>query len=83
MPIAKVVKKVSLTEQPKDFAYWQTRPYQERLEALEQIRREYHRWAYGGEPSFNEFTESSNNHTSPQSKTDDPTTTHRPLHPGP
>lgn len=52
MPIAKVVKKVGLTEQPKDFAYWQTRPYQERLEELEQIRREYHRWAYGGEPSF-------------------------------
>ena len=52
MTIAKVVRKVSLTEQPSDFAYWQSRPYQERLEAREQIRREYHQWAYEAEPKF-------------------------------
>ena len=52
MTIAKVVRKVSLTNQPSDFTYWQSRPYQERLEALEQIRREYHRWAYDAEPKF-------------------------------
>ncbi len=52
MTIAKVVRKVSLTEQPSDFAYWQSRPYQERLEALEQIRREYHQSVYGGEQKF-------------------------------
>ena len=52
MIIAKVVRKFHITEQPSDFAYWQTRPYQERLEALEQMRREYHRWAFDDEPEF-------------------------------
>jgi hypothetical protein len=31
-------------EQKSDFAYWQTQSYQARLEALEQIRQEYHQW---------------------------------------
>lgn len=48
--IAKVVRKVSLKEQPSDFAYWQTQSYEARLGALEQIRREYHQWRYGSEP---------------------------------
>ena len=46
----KVVRKVPLGEQPSDFAYWQTQPYQARLAALEQIRQEYHRWRHGSEP---------------------------------
>jgi hypothetical protein len=48
--IAKVVKKVKLREQKSDFAYWQSQPPIARLEALEQIRQEYHRWKYGAEP---------------------------------
>jgi hypothetical protein len=44
------VTKVSLHKQPSDFAYWQSQPYPTRLAALEQIRREYHRWRYGAEP---------------------------------
>lgn len=48
--IAKVVKKVKLRERKSDFAYWQSQPPQARLEALEEIRREYHRWKYGAEP---------------------------------
>jgi hypothetical protein len=44
------VVKVSIREQPSDFAYWQGQPYQVRLATLEQIRREYHQWRYGAEP---------------------------------
>lgn len=42
--------KVNMHEQRSDFAYWQSQPYQVRLAALEQIRREYHRWRYNAEP---------------------------------
>jgi len=48
--IQKVVTKVNLYQQRSDFAYWQTQPYVARLAALEEIRREYHRWRYGAEP---------------------------------
>lgn len=50
MAIAKIVTKVKVEEQPKDFAYWQSQPYYARLAAVEQIRREYHQWKYGTEP---------------------------------
>ena len=39
-----LVNKVNLKQQKSDFAYWQTQSYQARLEALEQIRQEYHKW---------------------------------------
>ncbi len=48
--IAKVVRRFKAKEQPTDFAYWQGMSYQARLTALEEIRREYHLWKYGGEP---------------------------------
>jgi len=48
--IAKVCRKVKLQEQPSDFAYWQSQPYEARLAALEEIRQEFHRWKYGAEP---------------------------------
>ena len=48
--IEKVYTKVNLYAQKRDSAYWRTRPYHERLAALEEIRREYHRWRYGAEP---------------------------------
>ena len=50
--VARVVKKMRLSDQPSDFAYWQSRPYAERLAVLEQIRREYISWKYGSEPGF-------------------------------
>ena len=50
MSIAKVVKIVKLGEQKPDSVYWRTRPPEERLTALEEIRREYHLWKYGFEP---------------------------------
>jgi hypothetical protein len=46
------VRKVKTSEQGTDFAYWQSRTPQERLEALESIRREYHIGQYGTEPRF-------------------------------
>ena len=52
--------KVSLHEQTSDFTYWQTQPYEVRLAALEEIRREYHQWRYGAEPRFKEFIQSLN-----------------------
>lgn len=44
--IARVIKKVSLTDKDSDFSYWQTKSFAERLEALEEIRREYNNWKY-------------------------------------
>lgn len=52
MSIEKTVRKVKITEQGNDFAYWQSQPYHVRLATLEQIRREYHLWKHGSEPEF-------------------------------
>jgi len=50
--VQKVVRKINLRDQKNDFAYWQSQPPATRLAALEEIRREYHRWRYGAEPRF-------------------------------
>lgn len=50
--IAKVVHKINIRDQSSDFGYWQQQPYHVRLEALEQIRQEYHAWKYNAEPRF-------------------------------
>ncbi|MCJ7585494.1 MAG: hypothetical protein MUO30_12100 [Anaerolineales bacterium] len=50
--IQKAVHKINLRDQKSDFSYWQSQPPAARLAALEQIRREYHRWRYGAEPRF-------------------------------
>ena len=42
--IAMVYKKTKLDQQESDFTFWQTCSYQERIAALEDIRREYHDW---------------------------------------
>ncbi|CAN5439156.1 hypothetical protein BH10ACI1_BH10ACI1_14310 [soil metagenome] len=44
--VEKVVTKVKLKEQKSDFAFWQTKSYGERLEALEEIRKQYNNWKY-------------------------------------
>ncbi len=49
MVISKVIKKYKIDEQPNDFLYWQSKSYEERLEALEQIRKEYNLWRYNAE----------------------------------
>lgn len=50
--IAKAVKKYKITEQPSDYSFWQSKSYEERLYALEQIRKEYIAWRYHAEPGF-------------------------------
>jgi hypothetical protein len=50
--IARVVTKLNIHEQKSDFAYWQSQPYEARLAALEEIRREYNEWRYGAEPGL-------------------------------
>ncbi|HRQ38359.1 MAG TPA: hypothetical protein PLD25_10630 [Chloroflexota bacterium] len=50
--MVKVVRKTPIDEQERDVTYWRTQPYEARLAALEQIRREYHQWRYGTEPGF-------------------------------
>ena len=51
----KVVRMTTLEEQPTDFVYWQTQPYEARLAALEEIRREYHQWSYDTQPRLQRF----------------------------
>lgn len=48
--IVPVVRKVRLTEQTSDYAFWQTQSYEARLAALEEIRREYYGWTDETEP---------------------------------
>jgi hypothetical protein len=48
--IAKVVRKVRLGEEPKAASYWRGLSYQARLDALEEIRQEYHRWKNHAQP---------------------------------
>lgn len=50
--IEKVFRKFHINRQPSDYAYWQTQPYEKRLEALEEIRREYHGEKDDAEPGF-------------------------------
>lgn len=43
MPIVKA----SMRAPNQDVAYWRTQSFQARIDALEEIRREYHLWKYG------------------------------------
>ena len=52
--IARVVTKLKLGQEEGDVAYWQAQSSEMRLAALEEIRREYHRWKYGGEPPMSQ-----------------------------
>jgi hypothetical protein len=49
MGIDKVINKYNIDEQPSDFSFWQSKSYEERLAALEQIRKEYNSWRYDAE----------------------------------
>jgi len=52
MAIIKIIKKYGIDEQPTDFSFWQTKSYEDRLNALEQIRKEYNSWRYDAEQGF-------------------------------
>jgi hypothetical protein len=42
----KIINKTTNKQQTSDFYYWQIQPPAKRLEALEQIRQEYHQYKY-------------------------------------
>lgn len=46
------IKILKIDEVTSDFAFWQTRPYEERLAALESIRNDTIKWAYDIQPGF-------------------------------
>ena len=48
--IAKVYRKFSIKEQPPEYIYWLSQPYQARLAAVEEIRQEYHGWQDDTQP---------------------------------
>lgn len=48
----KVFNKVSVKESGNDFKYWKKQSYVKRLETLEEIRKEYHRWKYDSQSRF-------------------------------
>ncbi len=45
-------KKETAQKDSNDFLYWQSRPVEERITALEEIREEYNQWRYGAEQGF-------------------------------
>ena len=47
-----VIKRLKLTEEKNDYAYWVTQPVETRLAALESIRTEYNSWKYHDQQRF-------------------------------
>jgi hypothetical protein len=48
----KVITRTTNKQQTSDFEYWQKQTPCKRLEALEQIRQEYHQYKYNAQPRF-------------------------------
>lgn len=48
--IERVVTKRRLDDPDEPWRYWVSRPVAERIEAVEQLRREHHGWFHGTEP---------------------------------
>ena len=46
MSIECVVRKYKIDQEPNNFSYWKNKSFQERIDALETIRSEYHAWRY-------------------------------------
>jgi hypothetical protein len=46
----KVIRVVSLKNQPSDYEYWLSRPVAERLDAIEALRRQYLEFTKNVEP---------------------------------
>ncbi len=47
-----VIRKLKINERQNDFNYWQSQPFEYRLETLEKIREEYNWWKYGSQQRF-------------------------------
>lgn len=50
--IEKSIRVVKKNEKNGDFTFWQSQPYERRLEVLESIREEYNNWKYGNQQGF-------------------------------
>ncbi len=50
--IARAVTKKSMTDSDSDIDYWLTRPVEERLQFLVELRREYEGWTDETEPGL-------------------------------
>ncbi len=46
------IRIIDLNSKENDFAYWQTQPIEKRLEALEELRKQFITWKYGIEQGF-------------------------------
>jgi len=46
----RVVTKKRVADPDTPWRYWVTRPVAERLQAVEDLRREHHGWSHGAEP---------------------------------
>ena len=47
-----IVKRIRKSDNRSDFLFWQSQPYEKRLETLEIIRQEYNSWKYADKPGF-------------------------------
>ena len=47
-----VIKKIKLSEEKSDYAYWLEQSVETRLNALESIRDEYNNWKYHDQQRF-------------------------------
>lgn len=48
----KSIRIVKRSDKSDDYVFWQSQPYEKRLEALESIREEYNNWKYGNQQGF-------------------------------
>lgn len=46
------VRRGKLRDQGNDYEFWKNQPYEARIAAVEEIRREYNTWKYGSEQGF-------------------------------
>ena len=46
------ITRIKKNEKSTDFQYWQSQPFEKRLETLETIRQEYNSWKYATQPGF-------------------------------
>jgi hypothetical protein len=52
MTVERVVNKYRVGEQPSEYSFWQTKSPEDRITALEQIRKQYNNWKYDARPRF-------------------------------
>ena len=48
--VERVVTKKVVGDPDEPWRYWLTRPIEERIDAVEELRREHHGWVSGSEP---------------------------------